>query len=77
MNNKIEGYQNKTKLQRYDTIVERKPHGNMDKLVYPKDFEKEKDVNDEVNDDAEEEGAQKKKKQLCNRTKPREVMGDG
>jgi hypothetical protein len=58
-------------------IVERKPHRNMDKLVYPKDSEKENNVNNEVKDDAEEEGAKKKRNQLFNCTKPREIMGDG
>jgi hypothetical protein len=58
-------------------IVERKPHGKMNELVYPKDIEKENNDNDEVNDDAEEERAKKRKEQLSNGTKPREIMGDG
>jgi hypothetical protein len=59
INNKIEGYKNKTKLQYCDMIVERKRHVNMDEVMYPKDFEEEKVDNDEVDDDAKEEGAKK------------------
>jgi hypothetical protein len=40
-------------------IVKRKLHGNMDEVMYPNDFEEEKDDNDEVNDNAKEEGAKK------------------
>jgi hypothetical protein len=57
-------------------IVKRKWHGHIDEVLYPKDFEEEKDVNDEVNDDAKEEGLKKKKKVFTG-TKPREIMGDG
>jgi hypothetical protein len=71
INNKIEGYRNKTKLLLCDMIVERKQHGNLDEVMCPGDFDDNKD-----GDDADE-GAKKRKRKLTKGTKPREILGNG
>jgi hypothetical protein len=76
INNKIEGYRNKTKLQQQycEMIAERKRHGNLDEVVYPKDFD-HKDNDDEGGDDEpDEEEAQNSKKKVSKGPKPREEI---
>jgi hypothetical protein len=82
INNKIEGYRGKTKLQFCAMICERKRHGNLDEVMYPNDFDDEEEKDEEEkddngDDDAQEGGGAKKKKKLAKGTKPREILGDG
>jgi hypothetical protein len=77
INNKIEGYRNKTKLQYCEMIAERKRHSNLDEVMYPKDFEDPENNDDGRDGEPDDEGAKKSKKKLSKGTKPREITRDG
>jgi hypothetical protein len=77
INNKIEGYRNKTKLEYCEMIAERKRHANLDEVMYPKDFE-DPEYNDDGGDgEPDDKGAKMSKIKLSKGTKPREMTCDG
>jgi hypothetical protein len=75
INNKIEGYRNKTKIQYCDMIAKRKRHGNLDEVMYLKDFEDQDDNDDAGGDDEPDEEELKRGKKIVQGHKTKNDYG--
>jgi hypothetical protein len=77
INNKLQNYRGKLKVDMCKMIVERKKHENLDKVMYGEDFDDGTDGDNDDSDDVEVEVVRKKLKRLSKGAKPREISDEG